>query len=138
MESVEHCLVIAFGAYTIRLLSPRVKKLLTLVPVELKGWETPAERLRLDDITMYSLLDEIESVRQANGFSRVAVLGFSFGGMIALDYALAFPDHVSKIIAICSPPCWTSSFKWSRCSTRSRICESSLRNCESIPGRSGA
>ncbi len=104
------CLVIGFAAYTIRLLSPRIQQHLELIPVDFPGWDLPLHALDLRGVTLSSLLGDIDKAREQTGFDKVSVLGFSFSGMIALDYALAFPSHVSRVAAICSPPCWTSSY----------------------------
>jgi proline iminopeptidase len=106
----EPCLVIAFYDHTIRLLSDDLKTHFTFFPADIDGWNTPFDQLHLDSITIASLLMKIDDARRAAGSDRINILGFSFGGMIALDYAIAFPDNVSRVITICSPPCWTSAY----------------------------
>ena len=43
-------------------------------------------------------VDEVEAVRQGLGLGRVDVLGQSWGGMLAQEYALAHPDAVRTLI----------------------------------------
>jgi proline iminopeptidase len=46
-------------------------------------------------------------VRQALGLNKVAVLGDSYGGLVAMAYAAAHPEHVAKLILSDSPgPSW--------------------------------
>ena len=43
---------------------------------------------------------EVETVRQALGLGRVHLLGQSWGGMLALEYALAHPEGVKTLISV--------------------------------------
>ena len=47
-----------------------------------------------------NLTADAEALRQALGFERWAVLGHSFGGMVALEYALRYPDNLSNLILV--------------------------------------
>jgi proline iminopeptidase len=48
--------------------------------------------------TMEAQVADLDAVRKALGLERVAVLGDSYGGMIALAYAAAHPEHVARLI----------------------------------------
>ncbi len=49
--------------------------------------------------TFQQLTDDVEGIRQSLGDNRkIALLGGSFGGMIALCYAIKYPDKVSHLI----------------------------------------
>jgi proline iminopeptidase len=41
---------------------------------------------------------EVEEVRTALGFERMVVLGHSWGGMLAIEYALAHPDRLAGLV----------------------------------------
>jgi proline iminopeptidase len=43
---------------------------------------------------------EVETVRQALGLGRVHLLGQSWGGMLALEYALAHPEGLKTLISV--------------------------------------
>jgi proline iminopeptidase len=49
-------------------------------------------------MTWQNLIADADAFRQRLGFEKWAVFGHSFGGMVALEYALAFPQHVSHLI----------------------------------------
>jgi pimeloyl-ACP methyl ester carboxylesterase len=49
-------------------------------------------------MTWENLTADAEALRQALGIHRWAVLGHSFGGMVALEYALRFPQSVSHLL----------------------------------------
>jgi proline iminopeptidase len=60
--------------------------------------ELPAE------ISMATEVDDLERVRAWFGFESIAVLGHSWGGLLALEYALAHPDRVSHLILMNTAP----------------------------------
>jgi proline iminopeptidase len=49
-------------------------------------------------INLAKFVSDIDDLRQVLGYERVTVLGHSFGGLIALAYARAHPDHVTALI----------------------------------------
>ena len=51
------------------------------------------ERLTIDD-----LLSDLEALRELLHIERWSVLGHSFGGYLALQYALAFPQSVERLL----------------------------------------
>src|SRR5262245_40877888 len=56
------------------------------------------------DLTFDVLADDLEAVRRALGVERVAVLGHSMLGVLALEYARRRPASVSHVIAVGTPP----------------------------------
>jgi proline iminopeptidase len=48
--------------------------------------------------TIESFVDELEALRVAVGAERIVPLGHSFGGLIAVEYALRFPARVERLI----------------------------------------
>jgi proline iminopeptidase len=49
-------------------------------------------------MTWENLTADAEALRRALGFDKWAVLGHSFGGMVALEYALRFPQSLSHLV----------------------------------------
>jgi proline iminopeptidase len=47
-----------------------------------------------------NLTADADALRQALGFERWTVLGYSFGGMVALEYALRYPENLSRLILV--------------------------------------
>ncbi len=45
-----------------------------------------------------TLVEDVEALRRALGVPKIAVLGHSFGGITALEYAARYPDRVSKLV----------------------------------------
>ena len=48
--------------------------------------------------TLDKLVSDIEMLRRRIGAPRVALVGHSFGGTLALEYAARFPEHVSSVV----------------------------------------
>jgi proline iminopeptidase len=54
-----------------------------------------------DDTQLWNLTrftSEVEEVRTVLGFERMVVLGHSWGGMLAIEYALAHPDRLAGLV----------------------------------------
>ena len=59
---------------------------------------------RLGDVNIASEIEDLDSVRERFGFDQVAVLGHSWGGLLAATYAIRRPDRVSHLILMnCAP-----------------------------------
>jgi proline iminopeptidase len=64
-----------------------------------------SKRVRPDaSQTMEAQVADLDALRNALSLDRVAVLGDSYGGMIAMAYGAAHPDHVARLILSDSPP----------------------------------
>ncbi len=48
--------------------------------------------------TIARYVEEVETVRQALGLGRVHLLGHSWGGWLAIEYALTYPDSLKTVI----------------------------------------
>jgi proline iminopeptidase len=57
-----------------------------------------------ETITFEQLCAEADALREHLGFEKVAVLGLSFGGCIALEYALRYPERISHLILLSTAP----------------------------------
>ena len=58
----------------------------------------------LESLSHAQFADDAEGLRQSLGLGKVAVLGHSYGGFIALEYALRYPQSVSHLILIDTAP----------------------------------
>lgn len=50
--------------------------------------------------TLDNNVEDMEALRQYLGLDKIVVLGSSYGGMVALSYAVRYPQHVSHLIVI--------------------------------------
>lgn len=54
------------------------------------------------ELTMDFVVSQIEHVRRALALEGVAVVGYSFGGIVAQAYVARFPERVSKVVLACT------------------------------------
>ncbi|AFL89397.1 putative hydrolase or acyltransferase of alpha/beta superfamily [Terriglobus roseus DSM 18391] len=58
--------------------------------------ERPVNR----DYAMTTLVQDVEALRRSLGIQKLSLMGHSFGGTIALEYASRYPEHVEKLIVL--------------------------------------
>ncbi len=59
--------------------------------------------------SMDAQVADLEAVRGSLGLGKVALVGDSYGGLLAMAYAASFPQHVAKLVLSDSPgPSWKS------------------------------
>ena len=59
-----------------------------------------SEGAEVSSMTMENLTADSDALRQALGFEKWAVLGHSFGGHVALEYALRYPQSLSHLLLV--------------------------------------
>ena len=62
---------------------------------------------QVDDFSLEARLGDLEAVLEATGFERFALLGMSGGSAVALAYAAAHPDRVTRLVlygTVCGVP----------------------------------
>jgi proline iminopeptidase len=57
-----------------------------------------------ETITFERLCADADALREHLRFEKVAVLGYSFGGFIALEYALRYPERLGRLILLDTAP----------------------------------
>lgn len=69
------------------------------------GRSVSPQKLDVDKLTPESYAQDLEAVRQAVASEKkVHILGHSWGGMVAMQYALQYPEHVRSLLLIDSVP----------------------------------
>jgi proline iminopeptidase len=63
----------------------------------------------LATMTMETVAQDYERLRAHLGLERIAMVGHSICGLFSLEYARAYPEHVSHVVMIGTPPGWNSS-----------------------------
>jgi proline iminopeptidase len=82
-----------------------------LVYYDQRGRGRSAEGVRPEDVTLASEIDDLERVRSRFGLESVAVLGHSWGGVLAMEYAIRHPDRVSHLILLDTAPASADDWK---------------------------
>jgi proline iminopeptidase len=57
-------------------------------------------------ITHETLVDDADRLRAHLGYDQIVLLGHSYGGMLALEYALRYPERLAGLILCCTAPAW--------------------------------
>ena len=93
-------LVIGSSIYYPRSFSQNLRKFLRLHFVDYRGFAKGPEM----ELTFETLLDDIERVRQQLGLKKCVIIGHSAHGLLALEYAKKYKEHVSHVVIIGMPP----------------------------------
>jgi proline iminopeptidase len=101
------CLVLsAIGTKPyVQMTPPALRDRLQLVYVDLRGGGQSTGQAA--DLTFDVLADDLEAIRADLGVDRVAVLGHSVLGILAIEYGRRCPESVSHVIAVGTPPSWS-------------------------------
>jgi proline iminopeptidase len=82
-----------------------------LIYYDQRGRGRSAEGVRPEDVTLDSDIADLEKVRQYFKLDSVVLLGHSWGTVLALEYALRYPQRVSRMILMNPAPASTDDFK---------------------------
>jgi proline iminopeptidase len=85
-----------------------------LVYYDQRGRGRSAEGVRPEDVTLASELDDLDRVRSRFGLESVAVLGHSWGGVLAMEYAIRHPERVSHLILMSTGPASAGDWRFLR------------------------
>jgi proline iminopeptidase len=97
-------LVIGSAIYYPRTFSQQLRKTLRLVFMDVRHFAEIDTSCSPDKVTLDTYTNDIEQVRTKLGFERVVVIGHSHHGNLALEYAKRYPERVSHLVLIGSPP----------------------------------
>jgi proline iminopeptidase len=81
------------------LAGPFMERRLRMVYFDQRG-SGHSERPASGDYALSTLVEDIEALRRALGVPKVALLGHSFGGSLALEYAAKYPERVSHVVFV--------------------------------------
>ena len=81
------------------LAGPFMERQLRMVYFDQRG-SGHSERPASGDYALATLVEDVEALRRALGVPKVALLGHSFGGLLALEYAAKYPQNVSHLVFV--------------------------------------
>jgi proline iminopeptidase len=98
------CLVVGSSTYYRRTFTQPLKETLCCAFTDHRGF-TPAATIGAQKrYTLGMVADDVEQLRRALGWERVVVYGHSIHGLMALEYARQYPEHVSHVVMEGTPP----------------------------------
>lgn len=98
------CLAIGSTVFWPPTFSQSLRQHVRLIFADTRFIGSPSEPDSHDRVTLDSLIDEVEHIRRACEIDRLGVLGHSALGLLALEYARRYPQHVSGVVMIGTPP----------------------------------
>lgn len=84
------------------------------------------------------LCADVDALRAALGAERIALLGHSFGGFVALEYTLRYPERVSHLILVDSAPSFDYGEEIQANIARKELSEATLAAVSAPPPSSDA
>ncbi len=75
-----------------------------LIYYDQRGRGKSADQVQPEDVTLASDIDDVDKVRQHFQLESAALLGHSWGAVLALEYALRYPTRVSHLILMNPAP----------------------------------
>ena len=91
-----------------------------LVYYDQRGRGRSSDGVGPGDVTIESEIEDLDRVRQLLGLESMDVLGHSWGGLLAMEYAVRRPEHVSHLILMNSGPASASDMATLRRSLSNR------------------
>lgn len=82
----------------------RLADLGRLIYYDQRGRGRSSSGVRAEDVTIESEMADLDQVRVRSGSASVALLGHSWGALLALEYAIRHPDRVSHLILLNPAP----------------------------------
>jgi proline iminopeptidase len=82
----------------------RLAERFRIICYDQRGRGRSADGVRPDDVTVESEMDDLEQVRRHFGLESMAVLGHSWGGVLAMEYAGRHPERLTHLILMNTAP----------------------------------
>lgn len=89
----------------------RLSDVLHLIYYDQRGRGRSAVGLKPEDVTLASDIADMEKVRHYFKLDSVVLLGHSWGTMLTLEYAVRYPQRVSRMILINPAPAPADDYK---------------------------
>jgi proline iminopeptidase len=88
----------------------RLANAFRLIYYDQRGRGRSADQFRPEDVSLASDIADLDKVRRHFQLQSSAVLGHSWGAVLALEYALRYPTHVSHLILMNPGPASANDF----------------------------
>jgi proline iminopeptidase len=97
-------LVVGSAVYYPRTFSRPLRERCALAFADLRHFAQRAAGSVRDDVSFEAYAEDIEALRSAIGFDRAVVVGHSHPGGVALEYAKRYPERVTHLVLVGTPP----------------------------------
>ena len=100
------CLVIGSSIYYPRTFPDKLRLHLKMYFVDMKWFAKGYAKEDLNQVTIETIVEDIEQIREALGLKMPLIMGHSIHGTMATEYVKKYGDKVSGLIVIGSPSEW--------------------------------
>lgn len=97
-------LVVGSAVYYPRLFDPALTPGLKWIHVDHRGFAETSDVHDPDAGTLERVVEDLERMRRRLGLEEVVLVGHSGHAFIAVEYALRYPEHVSKLVLLNTAP----------------------------------
>ena len=98
------CIVVGSSIMYPRLYPKELREHFRLVFLDMPHFVPSEDGFDINQITVDSYAADIEQTRSTLNLGTIVIMGHSIHGDIALEYARRYPEHVSRVVIIGSPP----------------------------------
>jgi proline iminopeptidase len=98
------CIVVGSSIMYPRLFAKELRGHLRLIFLDMPHFVPSEDSFDINQVTLDTYANDIEQVRTTLKLGTVVVMGHSIHGDLALEYARRYPQHVSHVVVIASPP----------------------------------
>lgn len=74
-----------------------------MVFIDLRGCGR-SKKTKATDYTLENNIEDVEALRKYLGLEKIAILGVSYGGMVAQGYAIRYSKHIEKLALVVTAP----------------------------------
>lgn len=98
------CIVVGMEAYYVRAFPDALKRVLRCAFMDTRMVERAPRGDTLGSYSVAQAAEDVEAVRRSLGWDHVVVFGHSVHGIIALEYARRYPEHVMQAVVVGTAP----------------------------------
>lgn len=98
------CIVTCDPSYEKKVLSQLLREHFKFIFMEQRVHHVHEDPISYENVTMDTLVEDIETIREHLSLTTIAVLGQGMCGLYALEYAKKYPEHVTHLIMLNTPP----------------------------------
>jgi proline iminopeptidase len=103
------CLVIGSSVYYPKTFSRELRQHLKMYFVDMKWFAKGYKPEDLGQVTIQTIVDDVEEIRQQLDLEKPIILGHSIHGTIAMEYVKKYSEKITGLVIIGSPTQWGNS-----------------------------
>lgn len=69
-----------------------------------RGCKRSLDEINDSSIQVETFINDIESIRKSFGYTKIILIGHSWGGFLSMEYAIAYPESLEKLVLMNTAP----------------------------------